>query len=272
MEVAIITGASSGIGKGLAELLASKNIKVYGISRSKIQSEKIINISADITNEKVIENVIKDIFDKEKRIDYLINNAGMGISGSIEATNLEDLKQIIDVNFVGLFIMTKYVLKYMRKQKKGRIINIGSVASEFSIPFQSFYSSTKAAVKSFSQSLQNEVSCYGINVTTILPGDVATSFTKNRKKNENELNVYKSRVNKSIDLMAKDEQNGMSISYVSNQIYKIMKKKKMPIQKTIGFKYKIFMFIKRFLPNNFVNYLVGKIYAFKKEGYNAEEF
>lgn len=264
MQVAIITGASKGIGLELAKYLSDKNIKVYGLSRTTIKDDKIKHLSVDIKDETAVSNAIDYIYKEEGRIDYLINNAGMGISGSIESTSINDLRNIIDVNFIGAFLVIKSVLKYMREKNNGKIINIGSVASEFAIPFQAFYSSTKSALKVFSEALNNEVSPYGIRVCTILPGDTKTSFTKNRKYNDTELDVYKNRVSKSVGLMEKDEQNGMSSLYVTKKIYKVLRKKRMPVEKTIGTKYKLFIFIKRLFPSRFINFIVGKLYGFKK--------
>lgn len=265
MKVVVITGASSGIGYSLANFLNDKGYKVYGISRSRVEIKGVTHMTGDVTNELQINNIIDNIIKEAGQIDYLINNAGMGISGSIEQTLIEDARQIFEVNFMGTFITTKAVIKYMRKQKNGRIINVGSVASEFSIPFQTFYSSSKAAVKTFSEGLANEVSPFGIEVSTILPGDIKTNFSKNRKKNVNETKEYKNRVNKSIALMEKDEQSGMSTSYANKIIYKVMTKRKMPLIKTIGIKYKLFLFFKRFLSTKLINKAVGMIYGFKKE-------
>ena len=264
-QVVIITGASSGIGYDLAKKLVSKDYIVYGISRSSFELNGVKHLKGDVTNEEQINELINGVIEKEGKIDILINNAGMGISGSIEASKLEDVKKIFDVNFNGAFITIKAVLPHMRKQSFGKIINIGSVASEFAIPFQAFYSATKAALKTFGEALDNEVSPYGINVCTILPGDIKTNFTKNRNKNIGELKVYENRVSKSIGVMEKDEQKGMPVSYSSKVIYRVIKKKKMPLTKTIGNEYKVLIFLKRLLPLKLINKIVGNIYAFKKE-------
>ena len=265
MKVALITGASSGIGYQLAKDLANKNMIVYGISRSPFELPGVIHLKGDVTNEEEINNLVQSIIDKEGKIDYLINNAGMGISGSIEGTSVSEVEAMFKVNFIGTFIVSKAILPFMRAQKYGKIINVGSVASEFSIPFQGFYSSSKSAVKVFSEGLRNEVAPYGIHVCTVIPGDVKTSFTNNRRKNNNELKVYEKRVEKSVAMMEKDEQNGMSVEYASKIIYKVIKSKKTPVVKTIGVKYKLFVFLKRLLPTKLVNNLVGVLYAFKKE-------
>src|SRR5690554_104911 len=175
-QVVVITGISSGIGLALGKFLAKKGYVVYGISRTVINEALINHIKADVTKEDSLIDAYRQIFDKENRIDFLINNAGMGISGSIEATTYEDAKLIFDVNFMGVFLSSKTILPYMRKQGSGRIINIGSVAGPLAIPFQAFYSSSKAAVNTFTDALANEVKPYGISVTTILPGDIKTNF------------------------------------------------------------------------------------------------
>lgn len=270
-QVVIITGVSSGIGYDLATFLNEKGYLVYGISRSSVNIPGVTHMSGDITDEAKMQAIIKNIFEKEGRIDILINNAGMGISGSIEGTKTDDVKNIFNVNFVGAFITIKATLPYLRQQNYGKIINVGSVASEFAIPFQAFYSSSKAALKSFGDALANEVAPYKIKVCTILPGDIKTNFTKNREKNIKELDAYKTRVLKSIAVMEKDEQKGMTVRYASKQIYKVIKKKRMPLQKTIGNEYKLLLFIKRFLPTKLVNNLVGKIYGFKKEKWVSEK-
>lgn len=265
MKIVLLTGASSGLGYDLAKYLTNKGYKVYGISRSSFNLEGVVHLKADITNLEEINKVVDQVITLEGKIDVLINNAGMGISGSIEGTNLLELKKMFDVNFFGTFSVVKTVLPFMREQGYGKILNVGSVAGEFAIPFQTFYSTTKSALKTFSEGLANEVSPYGINVSTILPGDIKTNFTNNRVKNNNELETYKIRVDKSIALMEKDEQNGMTTTYASKVIYKLLKRKRMPLVKTIGKKYKVLVFLKRLLPTKLVNKLVGKIYGYKKD-------
>src|SRR5690625_1762202 len=263
-EVVIITGSSAGIGYDLSKYLIEKGYIVYGLSRSDTNIKGINHIKCDVTNETLVNEVINNIYKKEGKIDILINNAGMGISGSVEATMLEDVKYIYNVNVFAPFITTKAILPIMRKQKYGKIVNVGSVASEFPIPFQSFYSATKASLKAFGEALYSEVSPYGIKVSTILPGDIKTDFTQNRNKNINEIDVYNKTVLKSLEVMEKDEQNGYDVRYASKKIYKVIKRKNMPLTKVIGPKYSFLLFLKRLLPIKLVTNLVGKIYGFKR--------
>jgi short-subunit dehydrogenase len=260
-KVVIITGASSGIGFDTAKLLAEKGYIVYGIARSKIESNLFLSMQVDVTNALQINQAYKTIYEKEKQIDIIINNAGMGISGSIEYAVQSDIQDIFNVNFNGLHYSTQAALPYLRASK-GKIINVGSVAGPLSIPFQGFYSASKAAVETYTQALAIELKPMRIQVCTVLPGDIKTSFTKNRRKNKNEGLLYNERVEKSIGVMAKDEINGMSSQYAAKVFLKLVKRKKMPLSKTIGFKYKIFIFLNKVLPKRLVVWIIGRLYGF----------
>lgn len=264
MKVIVVTGASSGIGLTVAEHLANQGHHVYGISRSKNHGKNVKSIQADVTDLDQIVQVYQEIFDIEGRIDVLINNAGMGISGSIEDTKTEDVIDLMNVNFMGVFHSSKVAIPFMRESGGGKIINMSSVASVLSIPFQAFYSSSKAAVNAFSDALRNEIEPFNIQVCTLMPGDIRTGFTKNRRKNEVINPYYQKRVDKSISVMEKDEQNGMDSEVAAVIIEKLVNKRKMPIYKTIGCKYKVFVLLNKLLPSRWTNYIVGSIYAFKK--------
>lgn len=264
MKVIVITGASSGIGYEMASFLAKKGHNVYGVSRSKVFNKNVFSAQADVRNFEQIQNLFESIVEQEGRIDVLINNAGRGISGSIEDTEIEDVTQLMNVNFLGTFNTIKAVIPYMRDNKGGKIINISSLASKFALPFQSFYSASKAALNAFSEALSIEVEPFGIQVCSVLPGDIKTGFSKHRKKNEIDHESYGTRVEKSIGLMEKDEQNGMDAGEAAKTICKLIKRKRMPLYHTIGLKYKAIMFFSRFLPARMINRLVGKIYGFNK--------
>mgnify|MGYP000939925263 FL=1 len=144
-KVAAITGASSGIGRETAKYFQRKGWKVYNLSRRPSGEPGIIHIAADVTDEAEIEKAFALIHAESGGLDLLINNAGFGISGAVEFTELKDAKRQFDVNFFGTLSCIKAALPLL-KESRGRILCISSAAAVFAIPFQSFYSATKAAI------------------------------------------------------------------------------------------------------------------------------
>lgn len=259
--VVLITGVSSGIGLGNAKIFIEKGHRVYGISRRLVALDGLNHYPGDITDSNRISEIIDDIYKKEGKIDILINSAGMGISGAVEDTLVDDAKFMFDVNFFGTFEVTKQVIPIMRENKFGKIVNISSVASILPIAFQTFYSANKAAINLYSEGLNIELKPFNIKVINFLPGDIKTEFTAARKKNTLDSPVYQSRITKSIATMEKDEQSGMSVEYVSKVMYKNIMKKRPPLRKVVGLKYKFFVFLARLLPTKLINYIMGKIYG-----------
>lgn len=260
-KVVIITGVSSGIGLSTAKFLSKKGYKVYGLSRNTINEDNIISLKCDVTKRENVQAVFKEIYDREKRIDVVINNAGMGVSGAVEYSTEEELRRIFELNVFAVVGVCQEAIKYLR-ETKGKIINIGSVAGELTIAFQTYYSMTKNSIASLSEGLRMELRPFGIRVTTVLPGDTKTNFTKNRTKPVIEADeLYKERIKKSIERMEKDEQNGVDPIVVSKTIYRVIKKKNPPVKVTVGFKYKLFVFLKRIVPTRFVNYILYQMYG-----------
>jgi len=258
----VITGVSGGIGRATAELFARSGYTVYGLSRRAGDIEGVRYISTDVTDEASVKSAFERIKSEAGAIDILINNAGFGISGATEFTSLEDAKRLFDVNFFGGFLCSKYAIPLMR-EKGGRIINISSAAAIFSIPFQSFYSASKAAVNSLSMALSNELKDFGISVTALMPGDARTGFTAARVKSSEGEEIYRGVIERSVATMEKDELNGMTPEYVAGRIYKIALKRKVKPLYAIGTQYRLFAVLSKLLPCGFVNSVVGKMYVKK---------
>lgn len=260
-KICVITGGSSGIGRSTAHCMCEREYKVYELSRHGKTNGDIIHIDTDVTDENAVKSAIEHILSKDGKIDVLINNAGFGISGAVEFTTVEDAKRQFDVNFFGTFIMCKNVVPVMRKQHFGRIINIGSVAGIVPIPFQSFYSASKAAIRSFSLSLYNEVKDFGISIICIEPGDIKTGFTSSRVKTVIGDEEYGGKVSRSVSKMEHDEQHGMEADIVGKYIANVAaKKSKKPI-KSIGFSYKLICILAKILPSRLMVKIIGKMYA-----------
>ena len=171
-KIAVITGAGSGIGLATARMLQEKGYTVYNLSRHPAENEKNKFIFADVSDSLTIKAAIDKVIAESGRIDLLVTSAGMGVSGAIEFIEEEEMKRQFEVNLFGTINTVKAVLPQMRKQKRGRIICISSVAAVYSIPFQAYYSASKAAINSFVDALTNEVKSFGIEVTSVMPGDI----------------------------------------------------------------------------------------------------
>ena len=260
-KIAVVTGASSGIGRCTAQSLRDMGCKVYDLSRRNIPLENVIHIKTDITKEDEVLAAVKEIIEADSRIDILINCAGFGISGAVEFTTTEEAKSQFEVNFFGAVTVTRAVLPHMRKQGSGRIVNISSVAAVAHIPFQTYYSASKAAIESYTCCLDNEVKPYGIRVTAVAPGDICTEFTGARQKSFDGDDVYGGRISKSVAGMEKDEMKGMRPEVAGRYIAKVALRKKVKPVCAIGATYKILSVLCKTFPCSFRNWVVGLMYA-----------
>jgi len=262
-KIVVVTGASAGIGYAIASYLHKEGHTVYGVSRAfPKQKYDFKYFLCDITNQDMVDQLSQNLAKEQSGIDVLVNCAGMGISGSIEETSEKQYDKIFAVNVKGMFLLTKALLPLLRKGSKAKIINIGSAAGELIIPFQGFYSMTKASTGAFSEALRLELKPFGIDVSTILPGDTKTDFTINREKNlEVNNSLYKERIDRSVARMEHDEQSGKSPYTVAKAVSRLIKRKSMPISLTIGFQYKLFLFMKRILPKRLISWVVYLMYG-----------
>lgn len=186
-QIAVITGASRGIGKEIAVKLAEQGMKLSIVGSSAQISEtaeelkkagfsNVLPIQADVTKEEDMEQVIKKTIDEFGHIDLLVNNAGVGFFKLTEEVTIEEWKKVFEVNVQGVFLATKAVLPHMKERKSGTIITISSDVARYTIPNGAAYTATKYAVQGFSGSVAQEVREYGIRVGTINPGMVDTYF------------------------------------------------------------------------------------------------
>lgn len=197
-KIVFITGASSGIGKSIAEYLSDKGYKVYGTSRNpdKYPDSKIVLLPLDVNKVETIQKAVNQVIDIEGRIDVLINNAGVGIVGAIEEIPIAEMKHNFDTNFFGPIQMMQQILPSMRKNKNGLIINITSIAGYMGLPYRGIYSASKGALELLTEALRMEVAPFNITVTNIAPGDFATNIAQGRyhaplHQNSDYYNTYK---------------------------------------------------------------------------------
>jgi len=193
-SIALVTGASSGIGEATAQRLAMAGYKVYGTSRHSVQSGQwsFAMLPLDVTSDESVEAAVKELIRVEGRIDLLVNNAGFGVApAGAEESSIDQAKAIFETNFFGLIRMTRAVVPHMRRQGNGRIINIGSVLGFLPMPYGALYAATKHAVEGYSESLDHELRTRGIRVSVIEPAYTKTQFDANFLAPDSKLDEYR---------------------------------------------------------------------------------
>jgi len=193
-KVALVTGASSGIGQATAELLASAGYVVYGTSRrgGDASMRPFEMLTLDVTSDVSVADAVAELMQREGRIDLLINNAGFGVApAGAEESSIEQAQSIFDTNFFGVVRMTRAVLPHMRRQGAGRIINMGSVLGLLPMPYGALYAATKHAIEGYSESLDHELRTRGIRVSVIEPAYTSTPFDANFLQPDSELEAYR---------------------------------------------------------------------------------
>lgn len=270
-RIVLLTGGSSGIGKAAAKILSDDGMIVYSASRSASgdatdgrNGGKIIPVAMDVNDETAIDAVIKRIISEQGRIDALVSNAGNGIGGAIEETTAEEARYQFETTFFGSMNMVRACLPVMRKEGYGKIILIGSVASFIPIPFQAYYSAAKSALLTITRALSLELKGTGVSCGCILPGDIKTGFTANRKmtaQSENPESHYYGTVHRSIAKMEHDEQHGMPPEAIGIAIRNQLRKKgKVRLSVIPGFIYKLIGAAWKLLPERLVMWVVGLLY------------
>ncbi|WP_316233628.1 oxidoreductase [Bradyrhizobium sp. SZCCHNPS2010] len=193
-KIALVTGASSGIGQATAERLAKGGYKVYGTSRRAARANKqsFEMLSLDVTSDESVEAAVAEVIRRDGRIDLLVNNAGFGVApAGAEESSISQARSIFETNFFGLVRMTRAVVPHMRRQGKGRIINIGSVLGFLPMPYGALYAATKHAVEGYSESLDHELRTKGIRVSVIEPAYTKTPFDANFMEPDAKLDAYR---------------------------------------------------------------------------------
>lgn len=262
-KTVIVSGASSGIGFAIARKLHEAGFQVWGMSRTTPKIPYSFQYQlCDLTDERQVAVAVEAIVRQSGTIDALINCAGMGISGAVESTDSADLQKMFEINLMGTFHLTKALIPHLRKHPGSKIINVGSVAGVLVIPFQTYYSVTKAGLHAFTAGLRNELRPLGVEVGAVLPGDTKTNFTVNRVKSaETPDGVYGNRIRRSVERMEHDEQHGKSPDTVANVVLRLLNRRHLPVFTTIGFSYQLFLFLNRILPARFVNWAIYQLYG-----------
>ncbi|TDP96760.1 oxidoreductase [Labedaea rhizosphaerae] len=219
--VAVVTGASSGIGKAAALALVGAGFQVIGTSRDAARIAPVAGVTfvdLDVTSDESVDAVVRQVIAQYGRIDVLVNNAGVGANGAAEEFSAGRAQAVFDVNVFGLMRMTRAVLPHMRAQHSGRIVNVSSVGGFVPNPFMAVYVSTKHAVEGYSESLDHEVREHGVRVLRVQPGPVNTPFDANQVQADAPLAIYAHRRRVFEDVMRESMRGGEDPAAVAKVI------------------------------------------------------
>lgn len=253
-KIAVITGATSGIGRSVAEHLSAHGVKIVNISLEESQAEFYKSYKCDISDNAALEEVIGDL-KSFCQPDFVFCNAGFGTGGTVENTAVEDIDKLFKVNLIAHVKMVKLLVASVKDG--GKIFFTGSLASVIPLPYQACYSASKAAIENFSRALATELKARKIQVCTIMPGDIHTNFTAAR--------VYPNHCDQreahSIAKTKKAELGGDSPDIVGKLALKLVQKKRIPLRVSVGFGNKFLVAFARIMPARVVNWLVEKTYV-----------
>jgi len=252
-KVVLITGGSSGIGKSIGEFLHQKGFVVYGTSRNpeKISNSIFPLVALDVRDKQSIVNCVAEVIQKAGRLDVVINNAGVGITGPIEEIPTEEIKNNFETNLFGPIEVMKAVLPQMRLQQSGLIINVTSIAGYMGLPFRGVYSASKGALELITEALRMEVKSFGIHITNVAPGDFATNIAAGRYHAPVvKGSAYEMTYGKSLKEMDNHVDNGSNPNEMALAIFAIIQNNNPKIHYKVGaFMQKFSIVLKRILPD-----------------------
>lgn len=192
-KVVIVTGVSSGIGRATAEMFAKQGCLVFGTVRNLSKASSLPGvqlIEMDVQDNASIQRAIQFVMDRAKRIDVLVNNAGVAMLGAAEETSIDEVKWMFETNVFGALRTSQAVLPHMRAQRSGRIVNVSSVLGFLPAPYMGLYSSAKHAVEGMSETLDHEVRQFGVRVSLVEPGFTKTGLDTNAPQVTNKIQAY----------------------------------------------------------------------------------
>jgi short-subunit dehydrogenase len=263
-KVALITGASTGIGKETAILLAQNNYIVYAVARrldkmKELEQYGIKVFSMDVSDENSLKNGVQQIFKNENRIDILINNAGYGGYGAIEDVSMEEAKRQLEVNLFGAARLVQLVLPIMRENKFGKIVNISSIGGKFATPYGGWYHASKFALEGLSDSLRNEVKQFGIDVIVIEPGGVKSEWadiTIDHLLKSSVKSAYKASIDKFGKFLKKSTENNSEPIVIAKLILKGIESKNPKFRYVGGYNAKMAVTIRKLLSDKLFDKMI----------------
>ncbi len=253
-KVVLITGGSSGIGKAIGSYLVSKGYVVFGTTRDPGRFPAFPGfplLPMEVRDLQSIKNTVAAVLEQQGRLDILINNAGVGITGPVEETPREEVHKVLDINLLGPIEVIRAVLPVMRSQQSGQIINITSIAGYMGLPFRGYYSASKGALILLTESLRMETAGSGIKICSLAPGDFATNIAAGRYHAPVlDNSPYRDTYERSLRLMNEHVDQGQDPARVAAKVYRILQAKHPRVHYTVGNSMQRFSLrLKRILPD-----------------------
>ena len=257
-KTAIVVGGSSGIGKETAIKLTGHGYRVYNISRTPFKGERVHTVTADAAQEGELKKAIDSVGAETEAVDLLVYSAGFSMAAPLEHAKSNDYRYLFEVNYFGAIEAMSACAPYLKK-RGGRVILVGSIGGDVPIPFDGFYSSSKAALAMLARETDLELRSHGVRVSAILPGGTATDFTYSRRVYGNdEAQAYAPSVKKASAALANMEQGGMNPSLVAEAILKLAQKRNPPPVSVAGGKNGFVRYMYKILPERFNDWMVRK--------------
>lgn len=264
MQIVLITGESTGIGRATGELLQSNGYTIVGTSRSpeRYADHPFPLIQMDLHDALSIQKAVETVVSQYGAIDVLVNNAGKGIAGPIEETPLEEIRSVFETNLVGATAVIQSPVPVMRSQNKGKISNITSIAGYSGLPFRAAYSATKSALHMLTESLRLELKSTNIQCCSLAPGDVATNISQGRYhvpvKDNSPYQVIYGAARKDMGTHVDD---GVSAKTVAISINRLVRKNKLKPHYSVGpFLQRFSVYLKSYLPAKTYEFILSKFY------------
>jgi NAD(P)-dependent dehydrogenase (short-subunit alcohol dehydrogenase family) len=260
-KVALVTGASSGLGDAIAKELIREGWVVFGTSRSERSHGSVKWLSVDLRCPSSIRAMAESLLTQTDRLDAIIHNAGVALSGPAESTSLADIQWQMDINFYGAVLMNQWLTPVMRKYNSGRILFISSIGGKLGLPFQAFYSASKFALEGYAEALSIELKPFGIWVSLIQPGDFNTGITDRRMKPVKVPSAYETAFNDALKRIELQEREGSDPKLLARQVVKIIGYKKPRLHYQSGkWDQRLSVLLKRLLPGRTMERIMADYY------------
>jgi NAD(P)-dependent dehydrogenase (short-subunit alcohol dehydrogenase family) len=263
LDVVLVTGCSSGIGKSCCDRLADGRRRVYGASRTPCAAERWSYVAMDVTDDASVARAVDEVVRREARITALVHCSGVSLAGALEDTTVDEAKKHFDTNFFGTVRIVRAVLPTMRRQGAGKIIVIGSIGGLIGLPYIGHYSASKFALDGLVEALRLEVQPFGIEATIIHPGDFRTAISDNQvtARNAGAGSAYFVPCHRTIDIYDVGVRHARPPDAVARKVERLLSRRRLPVRSVLGPPTEVLgVWLKALLPARSFEYLMRKSY------------